>query len=103
MSQYRDLCAAADIREGQARMFVMDETMICVVRLADEYFALSDICPHAGASLAHGYVEHDVIHCRIHHWRFCIRDGRYLDEDKPTSDLKTYAIRLVGDRIQVRL
>lgn len=103
MAQFRDLCSTEDVPEGQSRMFVIDETTICVVRLGNEYFAMNNTCPHAGASLAHGYMENDVIHCRIHHWRFCVKSGKYLDEDKPAMNVKTYPIQLVGDQLQIRL
>jgi len=62
---------------------------------------LANACPHAGASLAHGIMDGDTVTCRIHHWRFTIRDGKYLDEDKPRCDVQTFAVRVVGEEVQV--
>jgi nitrite reductase/ring-hydroxylating ferredoxin subunit len=46
-------------------------------------------------------MEGDTVWCRIHHWRFSIRDGTYLDEDKPQCNARTFAIRVVGDEVRV--
>lgn len=82
-------------------MVRVGEEMVAVFHLADGFFALANECPHAGASLAHGVVDGDAVCCRIHHWRFAIRDGSYLDEDKPQYHALTWSVRVVGDEVQV--
>lgn len=84
-------------------MFVIDEIPIGVFHIDGEFLAIANECPHAGASLAHGHMEGDVVSCRIHHWRFCLRSGRYVDEEKPEYDAQTYPVRIVGEEIQVEL
>jgi nitrite reductase (NADH) small subunit len=101
MSQYRNVCLAAEIPEGEARMFVVNETMVGVFNIEGQFFALDNQCPHAGASLAHGDIDGDTVGCRIHHWRFCIRDGTYLDEDKPRYNARTFRVRVVDGQVQV--
>ena len=103
MAQFYNICKVSDIPEGEARMFVVNETIIGVFNVGGEFLALNDHCPHAGASLAHGFVLGDVVSCRIHHWRFCIRDGTYLDEEKPKFNARTYAVRMVGEQVQVEI
>jgi nitrite reductase (NADH) small subunit len=100
-SAFQTVCHVGDITDGEARMFRVNGKMIGVYYIDDTYFALDDTCPHAGASLAHGIVDGDHVACRIHHWRFSIRDGTYLDEDKPQCNLKTYATRVHGREVQV--
>ena len=84
-------------------MFVSDGAMVGVFHIDGQFHALDNACPHAGASLAHGLIEGDTVRCRIHHWRFCIRDGTYLDEDKPGFNARPIAIRVVGDEVQVEV
>ncbi|MCA9071226.1 MAG: Rieske (2Fe-2S) protein [Planctomycetaceae bacterium] len=98
---FHTVCHAADIPDGEARLFVVAEKMVGVFHVAGRFYALANECPHAGASLAHGIVEGDIVRCRIHHWRFSIRDGSYLDEDKPESNAETFPIRVVGEEVQV--
>ena len=101
MSQFVDICKVSDIPIGEARMFEVNDRMVGVFNVAGEFFALEDACPHAGASLSHGIVDGDVVRCRIHHWRFCIRSGTYLDEEKPKFNVQSYTVRVVGDQVQI--
>ena len=103
MSQFHTVCSVGELPEGEARMFVVDETLIAVFHINGEFFALDDQCSHAGASLARGFVDGDVVTCRIHHWRFRIQDGAYLDEAKPCFNVKTYSVRVVCERVQVKV
>ena len=84
-------------------MFSVNELTIGIFNVSGKFFAMADPCPHAGASLSHGIVDGDVVRCRIHHWRFCIRNGTYLDEAKPRFNVQTYNVRIVGDQVQVEL
>jgi nitrite reductase/ring-hydroxylating ferredoxin subunit len=54
MPHFRRLCEVTDIPAGESRMFVVNETMLAVFNRDGELFVLSDVCPHAGASLALG-------------------------------------------------
>ena len=101
MLEFHTVCKAEGIPVGEARMFALDNTMIGVFNVGGEFFANQNECPHAAASLAHGIIDGDTVTCRIHHWRFCIRDGTYLDEDKPKFNAQTFPVRVVGDDVQV--
>jgi nitrite reductase (NADH) small subunit/3-phenylpropionate/trans-cinnamate dioxygenase ferredoxin subunit len=103
MSEFFDICKVRDIPIGEARMILVNEVAVGVFNVSGAFFAIDDACPHAGASLSHGIVDGDVVRCRIHHWRFCIRDGIYLDEMKPSCNVRTYPIRVVGDQVQIEL
>ena len=99
--EFHAVCHVADVVEGQARLFVVAETMIGVFNVQGRFYALAKECPHAGASLAHGIVEGDCVRCRIHHWRFSIREGTYLDEDRPYYNAQPFPVRVIGDEVQV--
>ena len=98
---FQTVCRIEDIPVGEARLFAVAETMIGVFNVEGSFFALANECPHAGASLAHGLVEGDTVACRIHYWRFSIREGTYLDEDRPECNARTFPVRVVGDEVQV--
>ncbi len=82
-------------------MFLVNEIAVGVFHVDGVYYALGNVCPHAGASLAHGSIEGDVVRCRIHHWGFCLRSGRYIDEHKPSYNARSYRVRIVSDEVQV--
>ena len=103
MAEYQTVCRVSDLPAGESRLFIVDGQMVGLFNVDDEFLAISNECPHAGASLAHGTFQGDVVSCRIHHWRFCLRTGKYLDEDKPEFNTRTFATRVVGDEVQVAL
>jgi nitrite reductase/ring-hydroxylating ferredoxin subunit len=94
MLEFVDICKVSDIPIGEARMILVNEVAIGIFNVSGEFF---------GASLSHGIVEGDVVRCRIHHWRFCVRTGTYLDENKPRCNVRDYPIRVVGDQVQIEL
>jgi nitrite reductase/ring-hydroxylating ferredoxin subunit len=98
---FQTVCRVHEIPEDESRLFAVAETMIGVFHVGGRFYALANECPHAGASLAHGVIESDTVRCRIHHWRFSIRDGTYLDEDKPQCNARSFPVRIAGDEVQV--
>lgn len=103
MSKFIHVCKVKDIPIGEAKMFLVNESAYSIFNVAGEFFAIDDGCPHAGASLARGIIDGGVVRCRIHHWKFCIKTGAYLDELKPSFNVRTYPIRIVGEDVQIEL
>jgi nitrite reductase/ring-hydroxylating ferredoxin subunit len=100
---FQPVCRVAEIGSGQSKMITIDGQMIGVFNVDGNFLAISNECPHAGASLAHGTFEGEVVSCRIHHWRFCLRSGRYLDQDKPEFNARTFVTRVIDGEVQVSL
>lgn len=103
MPEYQSVAKIGDIPEGEGRAFRLDGWMIAVFRLDGEHFALNDTCPHMGASLAEGYVEESAVTCPWHAWRFCVKDGTWLDNPKAELKTDSFPVRIEGDHIQVQL
>ena len=101
MSDLEQVASIDEIESGGRLSVIVDDTPVLLIRIGDQFYAIDNHCPHAGASLAHGRVEGDVVRCRIHHWGFCLRDGVYVDEDKPAYNARTFTVRVVDDEVQV--
>lgn len=101
MADFVSVAKVGDIPLGEGRSFPVNGRMVAIFHVDDGYFAISDFCPHMGASLAAGHVEDGAVMCPWHAWRFCIQDGTWLDN--PKSNLKTdsFPVRIEGDDIQV--
>jgi nitrite reductase (NADH) small subunit/3-phenylpropionate/trans-cinnamate dioxygenase ferredoxin subunit len=56
-----------------------------------------------GASLAEGYLEDHGVICPWHAWKFCVRDGAWLDNPRSSIKTETYSVRVEGDDIQISL
>src|SRR5262245_21234459 len=101
MADFETVAEVGDIPEGEGRSYPVNGRMVGVILVNGEYMAINGACPHMGASLASGYVENGAVTCPWHAWRFCLREGNWLDS--PKSKLKTdcYQVRVEGNRIQV--
>ncbi len=77
--------------------------MVAVFNNEGQYFAIDDMCPHMGASLASGHFEpaDGTVACPWHGWRFDTRDGTWCDNRRLKID--AYVVRVVGEEIQLAL
>ena len=103
MSDFQTVARVGEIPEGEGRAFPVNGRMVAVFLSDGQYSAINDFCPHMGASLASGYVEGTAVICPWHAWRFCIRDGSWLDAPNSKVRADAYPIRVLGGEIQVRV
>ncbi|MGT2511104.1 non-heme iron oxygenase ferredoxin subunit [Cupriavidus basilensis] len=76
---------------------------LAVYNIDGEYFATSDVCTHATASLSEGdIVDGDLIACPVHDGQFHIPTGQAVGFPC-TVDLRTYKVILEGDQIYADL
>lgn len=103
MPEFVTVCNVDDLAIGAPSSFIIDQIPVAIFRTNDGIFALDDRCPHAGASLARGYMADNVIHCRIHHWGFDIHSGRNIDSSTPCRDARMIDVRVFENQVQVRI
>lgn len=84
-----------ELDEGRAHRVVLENQPILLTRIAGEAHAVSDVCPHNGASLSDGVIKDGCVTCPSHLWRFSLHDG----ERQGRSDVRiqVYGTRLTGD------
>ncbi|MCL4079438.1 Rieske 2Fe-2S domain-containing protein [Coriobacteriia bacterium Es71-Z0120] len=78
-----------DLPPGQVRHVKVGKNDIAVARVGDEFFALSNVCRHAFAPLADGFMDGYHVMCPWHGWRYDVRDGT---TDHPDVDVRTYPV-----------
>ncbi len=98
------LCSVQDLPDGQARLFVLGDTPICVVRILDRIFAIGDTCSHAEISLSEGEVLVDE--CEIECWKhgssFSLETGEPLTLPA-TKPVPTYPVRIDDGDVYVEV
>ncbi|MFI4876300.1 MAG: Rieske (2Fe-2S) protein [Blastopirellula sp. JB062] len=100
---FRPLARLDELLKQGVLFRVVGELWIGLFQIDGQVYAVDARCSHAGALLTRGQVCDGVVTCPIHHWRFRIRDGRYLDEKKPRYDLRTFVVRINDGQIEVDL
>jgi len=78
-----------DLPPGQIRHVKVGKHDIAVARVGDGFFALSNICRHAFAPLADGFMDGYHVMCPWHGWRYDVRDGT---TDHPDADVRTFPV-----------
>ena len=101
MSRVMVAAKVGEIAEGEAKTVLDGRKAISVFHADGEYFAIDDMCPHAGASLAGGFVEDGVVTCPWHYWRFRLSDGAWADN--PRIRTASYPVHVVDDEIRLEL
>jgi nitrite reductase (NADH) small subunit len=91
-----------DIPPGTAIAVAAGRRTIAVFRIGDEFFAISNACPHKGASLCDGeiVVADKVVRCPWHHWNWQLCDGK-LQSD-PRQMIRSYEVAVDGDEVILR-
>lgn len=102
--------------EGAVRLLDVGGLRVGLFRVADDFHALADRCPHRGAPICSGRVvaaleltpdgpelgaPASVIRCPWHKWEFEIETGRCLVDER--LRVRRYAVRVEGDELVVAL
>lgn len=102
MADWRCIASASQVLAGRINKASSGSLNLILLVADGKVFAYADACPHEGHPLSRGELEADVLICAKHFWEFDIRTGRHISRvDRPHCNLKPFAVRLAGDRIEV--
>lgn len=101
MAELLTVCKVGEIPEGESTVVTMNNKDVAVFFHGGEYFAIDDMCPHAGTPLSNGHVEDGVVTCPWHGWRFRLCDGAWADN--PRVKTGCYKVQVNGDLIQLEV
>ena len=104
MAELVRLCGRDELEPSTARRFDVGGTLIALVRVEDEFYALGDTCSHEDYSLSEGEVfdEECELECWKHGSVFDLRTGepRSLPATRPVP---VYRVELQGDDVMVEM
>ena len=86
--------------EGKPIAIEVDGIPVCVVKVADEVFAVADTCTHSEASLSEGEVTGGKIECWLHGAEFDLKTGEALTPPA-TQVLKTFNVKRNGNQLTI--
>lgn len=96
---WRPVARVADVRPGDIVAVEVDGVTMIVGCDGERYFATQRRCLHRGGDLAEGIISRGHLVCAQHGWRFSTATG--CAADAPEFCLVTFAVRVVGDHIEV--
>jgi len=91
---------AGELVPGTMRRVYLRGRRILLANVAGRICAVDDTCTHEEASLSTGVLRGELVKCPLHGSRFNVCTGKALEEPAE-EDLRTYPVRLEGERILV--
>jgi nitrite reductase (NADH) small subunit len=101
VGQLVTVAKVGDVREGESIIVEVNKKDVAIFFVGGKYYAIDDMCPHAGASLSGGTVEDGIVTCPWHAWRFRLTDGAWADN--PRVKTGCYQVHVVGEDVQLEL
>ncbi len=93
---------ASDVPAGKGKAFDAGEQRIAVFQVNGQYWALDDKCPHAGASLAEGYLDGNKVGCPWHYAEFDLATGKHISAPANCA-VRSYPVVVEDGQLKVQL
>jgi nitrite reductase/ring-hydroxylating ferredoxin subunit/Fe-S cluster biogenesis protein NfuA len=94
-------CAVSEIPEGGMRLVEIEGEMLVFFRRGAAVTCFRNACAHLGLPLHEGRIEHGILVCPHHGFRYDLASGECLTA--PEMRLSLHAVRVLGDRVEVRI
>lgn len=102
MSEFIKAASKSELSTGEKLLVEVDEQLVILFQVGDEYFCLDDVCTHDGGTLSDGQFEGHEIACPRHGAKFDIRCGKALCMPA-TQNTGSHEVKVDGDDILVKL
>lgn len=88
------------LSRGSSRVYSCQGQDVAVFKTRDGYIAVSDTCPHMGASLSQGHLSGNQLLCTWHGWKFDTDTG--VSDARDWCCLTVYDVRIEGEDLFLR-
>jgi len=102
MEEYQQVGKVSEVPESGKLTVELDDRVVVVIRVGDQFFCIDDVCTHDGGPLGEGQLDGFQIACPRHGALFDIRSGEALTMPA-TEPTEAHEIKIVDDQIWVRL
>lgn len=102
MSQWVKACNLDQVSEGQLFGFIHDDKKILLANIKGKIYATDQICTHAEADLATGFLTEEGVRCPLHLSVFNLETG---EPQNPPAEvpLNTYNVKIEQNEIYVEV
>ena len=99
MANFQDI-GPNNLKPDSMKRIELNGLCILIANIQGALYAVQDTCTHEDASLSQGALEGDCVRCPLHGSRFCLTNGRAID-DPAEIDLAVYSVFTRDGRIFV--
>ena len=98
--EFLDIAPASELPNGERLFIEVEGKSIVIFNIADQFFAIEDICTHDDGPLGDGDLEGYNIVCPRHGGEFDVRTGKAV-QLPVVVDVPAYPVKVVDGMIQV--
>ncbi len=98
--EYLEIAPASELHNGERLFIEAEGKSIVIFHIADQFFAIGDICSHDEGPVGEGDLEGYNIVCPRHGGEFDIRTGKAV-QLPAVVDIPAYPVKVVDGMIQV--
>lgn len=98
--EYLEIAPASELPNGERLFIEVEGREIVIFNIADQLFAIGDICTHDDGPLGDGDLEGYNIVCPRHGAEFDVRTGKVM-QMPAVVDIPAYPVKIVDGMIQV--
>jgi 3-phenylpropionate/trans-cinnamate dioxygenase ferredoxin subunit len=102
MAEFIRVAKVSDLADPGKLLVEVEDRLVALFKVDDQFFALDDVCTHDGGPLAEGKLEDHTIACPRHGAKFDIRTGKALTMPA-TQPTVAHEVKVVGEEILVKL
>ena len=100
--EFIGVAGADEISAGERLFLEIDDLDIVLFKIADEFFAIADLCSHDDGPLGDGELEGHEVVCPRHGAHFDVRTGKAVSLPA-IVDIPAYPVRVVEGQIELGL
>ena len=102
MGEFVRVGSASELSDGDLAAYEVGGRYVAVAREGDDYRAFDDVCTHRACSLSEGELDGATIVCPCHAGEFDVHTGEVIG-GPPPEPVRTYAVRLSGDDLEIEV
>lgn len=102
MSDFVRVAKTSDIPDPGKLTVEVEDRLVVVVRVNNQFHCIDDVCTHDGGPLGEGELNGFEIACPRHGAKFDVRTGKALTMPA-TEDTRAHEVKVVGEDVYVRL
>ncbi len=96
-------CRIGDLPDGKMKYIQIDGNDVLLANVGGTYYAVSDICNHAGANLHEGKMDGKNIICPWHKAVWDVTTGKLVQFPVRLNPLKVYKVSIDGDAVYIEV
>jgi 3-phenylpropionate/trans-cinnamate dioxygenase ferredoxin subunit len=99
-AEFLEIVPASELPSGERLFVEIEGKSIVIFNIAEQFYAIADVCTHDDGPLGDGDLEGYNIVCPRHGAEFDVRTGKVM-QMPAVVDVPAYPVRIVDGMIQV--